>query len=239
MEHEDGTFRGRRAPTRRLKVTGQDVCLADPDVRKEAVGGLGIGPVLAYRRNALAHGASHHDCAQPLLQPLVGKPAARELLFNHASSPPCMATSPVACCRMRIPADSRCGTARALIGAAVEMHSGSRAMELAHGSSVEQDRSYRRESVKKAPFSAVTSALKPAENWDFWYSRVPSGLVQDPPVPPPHWSKIGPRNHSRELAGPSRLGAQRHDGDTWLRAPSEPPAVGSDVKSEVRPNRAR
>jgi hypothetical protein len=67
-------------------------------------------------------------------------------------------------------------------------------MELARGSSVEQDRSYRRESVKKTPFSAVTSALKPAENWDFWYSRVPSGLVQDPPVPPPDWSKISKKS---------------------------------------------
>ena len=67
---------------------------------------------------------------------------------------------------------------------------------------VEQNCSYRRESVKKTLVSAVTSAAKPAENRAFRCSRVLSGLVQDPLVLPLDWSKIGPRNRPTEPIGP-------------------------------------
>jgi hypothetical protein len=47
MEHEKRTVDGDRAITRRLKVTRQDVRLADPVVGEKTVGRLGVGPVLA------------------------------------------------------------------------------------------------------------------------------------------------------------------------------------------------
>ena len=84
VEHKDGTTGGDRAVTRRLKVTGQDVRLADSVVREKAIGRLGVGPILADQWNALAHGAPdlRHQFMKPLVQTLVGKTAASEFANN-------------------------------------------------------------------------------------------------------------------------------------------------------------
>ena len=84
MEHQDGTIGGDRAVTSRLKVTGQNIRLVDPIVGQKAIGRLGVGPVLADQRNALAHGAPdlRHQLAEPLAQALVGKTAASKLAIN-------------------------------------------------------------------------------------------------------------------------------------------------------------
>src|ERR1700756_3566308 len=84
MEHEHGTGGGERALTSRLKVTGQNVRFTDPVVGEKTIGSLSIGPILAYQRNALAHGASHlgHQFAEPLVQAFVGKAAAGELAIK-------------------------------------------------------------------------------------------------------------------------------------------------------------
>jgi hypothetical protein len=78
MEHKDGTIAGDRAAMRRLKVTGQDVRLADPVVGEKAIGRLGVGPILADQRNALSHGAPdlRHQPSEPLVQALVREAAA-------------------------------------------------------------------------------------------------------------------------------------------------------------------
>ncbi|MGX1168774.1 hypothetical protein AB7M16_005040 [Bradyrhizobium sp. USDA 372] len=47
------------AITCQLEMAGQNVRFADPVIREEAVGGLGIRPILADERNALSHGASN------------------------------------------------------------------------------------------------------------------------------------------------------------------------------------
>jgi len=84
MEHKNGTVAGDCAVTRRLKVTGQNVRLADPVVGEETIGRFGVGPVLADQRNALAHGAPdlRHQLAQPLVQALVGETAASKFVIK-------------------------------------------------------------------------------------------------------------------------------------------------------------
>lgn len=70
-----------------MKVTGENLLLADPIIRKETIGSLGVGPVLARQRNAGSHGALHalHKLAQPLAQTLVRKPT-----FGNLTIKPCV-----------------------------------------------------------------------------------------------------------------------------------------------------
>src|ERR671912_2606349 len=69
---------------RRPEVAAEDLPLADPVVGEEAVGRLGVGPVLAGERDALPHRARHLDeqRAQPPAQPLVREPAAGDLAID-------------------------------------------------------------------------------------------------------------------------------------------------------------
>src|SRR5260370_899965 len=117
MEHKDGTIGGGRAAMRRLKVTGEDVRLADPVVGEKAIGRLGVGPILADQRNALPHGAPdlRHQLAEPLVQALVRKTAASKLAIK-----PCVSSSvhwhrsPAIRCQIRnhgrfLPRNTLCG----------------------------------------------------------------------------------------------------------------------------------
>src|SRR5689334_12830851 len=90
MEHKSGTIGGDDAPTRRLKVTGQNVRLTDPLVGIDTISRLGVGPVLAHQRNALAHDAPdlRHQFAEPLVQAIVGKTAASKLAIKPCVSFP-------------------------------------------------------------------------------------------------------------------------------------------------------
>ena len=49
MQHQDQPVGGRDAAARRVEMAGEDLGLADRLVREEAIGGLGVGPVLAGR----------------------------------------------------------------------------------------------------------------------------------------------------------------------------------------------
>lgn len=84
MEHQNSTACGNRALTRRLKVACQNVRLTDPVVGEKTIGSLCVGPILANQRNAFSHGAPdlRHQFAEPLVQALVGKAAARELAIK-------------------------------------------------------------------------------------------------------------------------------------------------------------
>ena len=84
MQHKNRTVGGDRAITRRLEVAGQNVRFADPVVREEAIGGLGIGPILADQRNALSHGASdlRQQFAEFVAKPRVPKLASTNLSIN-------------------------------------------------------------------------------------------------------------------------------------------------------------
>src|SRR5438874_1530765 len=63
---------------------GENVRLADPVVGEKTICGLGISPVLAHQRDALAHGAPdlRHQFAEPLIQALVDKTAASKLAIK-------------------------------------------------------------------------------------------------------------------------------------------------------------
>ena len=84
VQHEDRAIGHRHPIARRLKMTGQDVRLADPIVGEQAIGRLGIGPILADQRNALPHGAPdlRQQFAQPLVQTIIGKTTAGKLTIN-------------------------------------------------------------------------------------------------------------------------------------------------------------
>jgi hypothetical protein len=51
MQDQNETIGGSDTITRRLKMAGQNVRLADPAIREKAIGGLGVGPILANQRN--------------------------------------------------------------------------------------------------------------------------------------------------------------------------------------------
>ena len=59
--------------TCRLEMAGQNVRLADPLIREEAVGCLGIRPILADERNALSHGTPNllEQFAESVAEPRV------------------------------------------------------------------------------------------------------------------------------------------------------------------------
>src|SRR5216684_1254475 len=97
MEHKDGSIGGNRAVTVRLKMTRQNIRLADPLVGEKTIGRLGVGPVLAHQRNALAHGAPNlrHQFMEPLVQALVGKTAASELTIDSSHAIACVPLPPL------------------------------------------------------------------------------------------------------------------------------------------------
>ena len=84
MEHKNRAIGRNRALKGRLKMTGENVRLADPVVGEKTICGLGISPVLAHQRDALAHGAPdlRHQFAEPLIQALVDKTAASKLAIK-------------------------------------------------------------------------------------------------------------------------------------------------------------
>src|SRR5258708_32679236 len=90
MEHKNETIGGDRTVTRRLKVTGQNVRLADPVIGEKAIGGLGVGPILANQRNALRHGAPElrQQFSEPLVQTLVREAAASKLAIKPCARRP-------------------------------------------------------------------------------------------------------------------------------------------------------
>jgi hypothetical protein len=47
-----------------VRMTGENVCLADPIVGEKSIGRFGVGPILASQWNAFSHGTS--DLAQQL-----------------------------------------------------------------------------------------------------------------------------------------------------------------------------
>ena len=67
-----GVDRSGKAAVGGLKVSGQNDFFVDPGVRKKAVSGLGLGPVLAGKRNAFAEPG--RELLEQLLQALVQSP---------------------------------------------------------------------------------------------------------------------------------------------------------------------
>jgi hypothetical protein len=83
LEDQDRALRRGKPLARRLEVAGQDLGLADALVGEEAVGGLGVGPVLAREGQAAADGAVHtlDQPGQALPQARVGEGAAGEFVL--------------------------------------------------------------------------------------------------------------------------------------------------------------
>lgn len=81
MQHKNETFSGCGTIMCRLEMAGQNVRFADPVIREEAVGCLGIRPILADERNALSHGASNlrEQFAESIAEPRVTKLASTNL----------------------------------------------------------------------------------------------------------------------------------------------------------------
>jgi hypothetical protein len=84
MQDQNETIGGSNTITRRLKMTGQNVRLADPVIREKAIGGLGVGPILANQRNALPHGAPDlgQQFAESVAKPHVPKFASGGFSIN-------------------------------------------------------------------------------------------------------------------------------------------------------------
>ena len=71
-------------PKADIRRAGQNVRFADPVIRKEAVGCLGIRPILADERDALSHGASNlrEQFPESVAEPRVPKLASSNLSIN-------------------------------------------------------------------------------------------------------------------------------------------------------------
>ena len=93
MEHKNRAIGRNRALKGRLKMTGENVRLADPVVGEKTIRGLGISPVLAHQRDALAHGAPdlRHQLRSRLFRRSSTKLQPASSRSNHASSSPSMA----------------------------------------------------------------------------------------------------------------------------------------------------
>jgi hypothetical protein len=96
MEHENQAGGGIHATAGRLKMTGQNIGLADPIIGKKTIGRLRVGPILADQRNALPHRISHprDQFAKPPFQTLVSKMTSgnlplkpTNLFFAHRTAP--------------------------------------------------------------------------------------------------------------------------------------------------------
>src|SRR3954453_8176547 len=84
VEHHERAADAGGPVSRRAEVAGEDLAFADPVIGEEAVGRLGVGPVLAGEGDAPAHRAPHPDeqRTQPSAQPLVGEPASGDLAID-------------------------------------------------------------------------------------------------------------------------------------------------------------
>ena len=84
VQYRNETFGGGGTITCRLEMAGQNARFADPVIREETVGCLGICPILADERNALSHGASNlrEQFAESAAEPRVPKFASTILSIN-------------------------------------------------------------------------------------------------------------------------------------------------------------
>jgi hypothetical protein len=84
VQDEDRPIDGGRASPRRSKMSGENVAFVDALIGQEAIGRLGIGPILAGERDASPHGVAHliEQTAEPLRKPRVPKIASACLLIN-------------------------------------------------------------------------------------------------------------------------------------------------------------
>jgi hypothetical protein len=84
VKHEQMVVRGSRTIPSRLKMTGKYVRFIDTVVGEKSIGGLGVCPILADKRNALSHHPSDllQQLTKPSAKPLVPKLASCELSIN-------------------------------------------------------------------------------------------------------------------------------------------------------------
>ena len=87
MEHENQAVGRPHALAGRLKMSGQNIGLADPVIGEKAIGRLRVGPILADQRNALPHRTSHprNQLAEPPFQALVRKMTSSNLVVKPCS----------------------------------------------------------------------------------------------------------------------------------------------------------
>ena len=83
LQHQDQPVGGRDAAARRVEMAGEDLGLADRLVREEAIGSLGVGPVLACQRDGRTDRVRqlHEELAQPPAQTFVLERRAGEFLL--------------------------------------------------------------------------------------------------------------------------------------------------------------
>ena len=88
MEHKHEAASSGCAITGRLKMTGQNVRLADAIVREKAISCLGVSPILADQRNALPHGTPklRKQLPEPVTKSRVPKFAPGNFPINPAFS---------------------------------------------------------------------------------------------------------------------------------------------------------
>ncbi len=84
MKNEDRTGAGSKPAPRCVEMAPKNIFFAHPVVGEEAVGCLGVGPVLAGQRNRLSEPGFHtlHQLAKAVVQPAVAKSATRKLLVK-------------------------------------------------------------------------------------------------------------------------------------------------------------
>ncbi len=84
VKHENRTVRCSYALTRRLEMTRQNICFADPFVGEKAIRRLGVCPILANEWNALPYVASDplKQCAKSLAKPRIPKFAPDDFPIN-------------------------------------------------------------------------------------------------------------------------------------------------------------
>jgi hypothetical protein len=86
MQDQNDTIGTGDTITSRLKMTGQNVRLADPVIREKSIGSLGVGPILANQRNALPHGAPDlgQQFAESITKPRIPKFTSGGFSINPA-----------------------------------------------------------------------------------------------------------------------------------------------------------
>ncbi|MBB4263994.1 hypothetical protein GGD64_008066 [Bradyrhizobium sp. CIR3A] len=84
MQHKNETFSGGGTITSQLEMAGRMSASLTRSL-EEAVGCLGIHPILADKRNALSHGASNlrEQFAESVAEPRVPKVASTTLSINR------------------------------------------------------------------------------------------------------------------------------------------------------------
>ena len=84
MQNQNGRGGGGKAASGGGKMPSENSFFVHPGIRKEAVSGLGVGPILAGKGNAFAQAGSEllEQLPQALMQSPVRKGAAGEFLFD-------------------------------------------------------------------------------------------------------------------------------------------------------------